>query len=343
VCAGAQGRIGTSKDPSSYSNVEQFAPKHISFDIAVSFEESSTAGSVTHTMTVLESNVTTVFLDIRDGLEVTNAEFRTGEVKGFADFVEVSFNITTPNPNIGNALAVELPLEMANGTEFFLRFTYKTNPENSAISWMTPAQTAGKVLPFMYSLCEMNFCRDLAPMMDTPSMKLTYDAKVLTPKEFTVLMSANETSAVDYNDTHKVTTFECTVKIPSYLIAILVGDLAIRSLSNRVNVMSEPVLLDKAFEEMSELPQALSVAEEYLSPYIWGNYTIVFMPPRYAPGLHSTFALCVFACILVSASTPHYYDLSQPVTCYWYYNSTHELIFQYSCLTTASLTSMLFT
>jgi leukotriene-A4 hydrolase len=166
---------------------------------------------------------------------------------------------------------------------------------------MTPAQTAGKVLPFMYSLCQMNFCRDLAPMMDTPSMKITYDAKVLTPKEFTVIMSANETSVVAYNDTHKVTTFECSIKIPSYLIAILVGDLAIRSLSDRVYVMSEPPLIDSAFEEMSELLQALSVAEEYLLPYIWGNYTIVFMPPRYGYGFDITFKFCVFAVILMSA------------------------------------------
>lgn len=276
----ADGVFGSSKDPSSYSNIDQFFPKHLSFDFAVNFIDSSTSGSVTHTMGVLESNVTTVFLDVWDGLLVIDAEFMTEEVEGFGDFAAVAFNISTPNPSIGNALAVTLPTGMENGTEFFLRFRYMTTVDSSALSWMTPSQTAGKVLPYMYSLCQMNYCRDFAPMMDTPSMKITYDATVTSPKEFVVAMSANETSVIDFNETHKVTTFNCSIKIPSYLIAIVVGDLTTRALSDRVYIMSEPALIDSAVEEFSELPEAWKFVEEYLHPYIWGNYTVVVMPPR---------------------------------------------------------------
>jgi leukotriene-A4 hydrolase len=273
---GAAGIIGSSKDPSSYSNVDQFMPSHMSFDIAISFDDSSISGTVTHTLIVLESNVTTVYLDVWDGLTLSMAEVKTGD----DDFVEVPFDITTPNVNIGNALAVTLPDELMNGTELFLRFTYATTVDSYAVSWMTPAQTAGKKLPFLYSLCQMNYCRDFAPMMDTPSMKITYDASVTSPKEFLVAMSANETGVMEVNSTHKITMFNCTVKIPSYLIAILAGDLEVKSLSDRVRVMSEPSLLDAAVEEFVDLVQAMDVVETYLTPYIWGNYTIVFMPPR---------------------------------------------------------------
>ena len=93
-------------------------------------------------------------------------------------------------------------------------------------------------------------------------------------------MSANETSVIDVNATHKVTTFNCTIKIPSYLIAIVIGDLTTRALSDRVHIMSEPSMIDSAVEEFSELPKAFEFAEEFLSPYIWGNYTVVVMPPR---------------------------------------------------------------
>jgi leukotriene-A4 hydrolase len=257
-----EGAIGSTQDQSSYSNVDQFAPSHISFNFSVNFEDSSTAGTTTQTFNVLQANVTTVYLDVWDGLEVSMAEFMTLEVDGYANFTEVPFEITTPNPNIGNALAVTLPVEMPMGTEFFLRFTYRTNADTTAMSWMTPEQTAGKKLPFMYSLCQLNYCRDLAPMMDTPSQKITYDATVIAPSELVVRMSANETGSTALNDTHTVTNFACDIKVPSYLIAIVVGDLEIRSLSSRVNVMSEPTLLDAAVEEFSELPDALDFVEE---------------------------------------------------------------------------------
>jgi hypothetical protein len=38
------------------------------------------------------------------GLEVLDAEFKT--VTGFDEIAQVPFEITTPNPNIGNALGV---------------------------------------------------------------------------------------------------------------------------------------------------------------------------------------------------------------------------------------------
>jgi leukotriene-A4 hydrolase len=252
---------GSAKDPSSYANVDQFEPSHMSFEVSVSFEDSATFGVVTHTLTVLEDNAMTVFLDVWDGLEVFDAQFQTS-MAGFKEFAEVSMEITTPNPNIGHALAVMLPVEMVAGTVFFLRLSYRTNADSLAISWMTPAQTSGKELPFMYSLCQMNFCRDFAPMMDSPSQKITYDATVIAPSELVVGMSANETGSVALNETHTETSFECTIRVPSYLIAIVVGDLVTAELSSRVRVMSEPSLLDSAVAEFAELPDALALIED---------------------------------------------------------------------------------
>jgi leukotriene-A4 hydrolase len=114
---------------------------------------------------------------------------------------------------------------MMTGTMFFLRLSYCTNADTTAISWMTPSQTAGKELPFMYSLCQMNFCRDFAPMMDSPSQNITYDATVVARSDLVVGMSANETGSRVLNETHTESSFECSIRVPSYLIAIVVGDL----------------------------------------------------------------------------------------------------------------------
>jgi len=67
---------------------------------------------------------------------------------------------------------------------------------------MTPAQTACKTLPYLFTQCEDIACRSVAPMQDTPSIKITYDARVIVQDGFTVKMSANETEPSAYNSTH---------------------------------------------------------------------------------------------------------------------------------------------
>ena len=117
--------------------------------------------------------------------------------------------MTTPNPNIGDMVTVDLPeTTLPEGSQFFVRLHYKTNDNVTATSWMTPAQTAGKKLPYLYTQCEDIACRSVAPMMDTPAARITYDAKIIAPKEFVVKMSANETGVLEYNATHSQSMFQ---------------------------------------------------------------------------------------------------------------------------------------
>lgn len=89
--------------------------------------------------------------------------------------------------------------------------------------------------------------------MDTPSTKTTYSARVSAPKEFVVKMSANETSTYQYNATHTESKFRCDIRIPSYLMAIVVGDLEYRSLGNRVGVITEPSQMDRVAAELDTM------------------------------------------------------------------------------------------
>lgn len=276
---------GSTLDPSSYSNVEQFTVSHIDFELFVDFTNSSLIGNVTHTLkSVDDTNHTMVYMDVRDGLVIHSAHFYMNDtVDGCppsGTHEEVIYEISTPNPNIGSALDITLPCTIPKGINFYLLFHYQTYPNSTALSWLTPIQTAGKLLPYMYSLCQMNFCRDLAPMMDTPSQKITYNATVIVPNTLVAYMSANSTdSGVTYDDNHTIYTFVNEIKIPSYLIAIVVGDLSERKLDSRVSIISEPAYLDDAANEFEELPELLDMVESYLLPYIWGRYSIVIMPP----------------------------------------------------------------
>lgn len=140
------GTYGSTQDPSSYGNVDQFRPSHMELDYAISFDDKATFGTITHTLTVLES-VMDVYFDIWDAVDVSMAEFKG---PGSDVFEEVEFNITTPNPNIGNALGVALPVELGVGDEFYVRFTYRSLPETTALDWLSAEMTHGKTMPFVY-------------------------------------------------------------------------------------------------------------------------------------------------------------------------------------------------
>lgn len=68
-------------------------------------------------------------------------------------------------------------------------------------------------------------------------------------------------------------------------MAITVGQLAYQSVGPTTGIITEPSQLAKCAAELSDLQKYLDVAEAYIqSPYIWGNYTVVIMPPSFPMG-----------------------------------------------------------
>ena len=97
-------------------------------------------------------------------------------------------------------------------------------------------------------------------------------------------MSANDTAVNAINSTHNESLFKCSIPIPSYLMAIVVGDIEYRSLGRRVGVITEPSDLDRVANELESLETLLDTTEAFLTPYIWGTYTVVILPPSFPFG-----------------------------------------------------------
>lgn len=72
--------------------------------------------------------------------------------------------------------------------------------------------------------------------------------------------------------------------MPNYLVAIAVGDLEYRSLGRRVGVITEPSMIDAVAAELDSLETLLDETEAYLTPYIWGNYSVLILPPSFPMG-----------------------------------------------------------
>jgi len=72
--------------------------------------------------------------------------------------------------------------------------------------------------------------------------------------------------------------------IPSYLIALAVGDLTFKPLGTRTGVFTEPVMLEKAAGELQDTEKMVSATEKLYGPYRWGRYDILVLPPSFPIG-----------------------------------------------------------
>src|SRR5436190_20102399 len=72
--------------------------------------------------------------------------------------------------------------------------------------------------------------------------------------------------------------------IPSYLIALTVGDLQFKSLGPRTGVYAEPHTLALAARELSDTEKMVVATERLYGPYRWGRYDILVLPPSFPYG-----------------------------------------------------------
>uniref|UniRef100_A0A8B9ZD79 Arginyl aminopeptidase n=1 Tax=Buteo japonicus TaxID=224669 RepID=A0A8B9ZD79_9AVES len=149
------------------------------------------------------------------------------------------------------------------------------------VCWLTPEQTAGKQKPYMYTQGQAVLNRSFFPGFDTPSVKCTYSATVQVPEGFTAVMSATSWEKQDNN----TFVFKMSQPIPSYLIALAVGDIVSAEVGPRSHVWAEPCLIEAAKKEYDGvIEEFLAVGEKLFGPYVWGRYDILFMPPSFPFG-----------------------------------------------------------
>ena len=78
--------------------------------------------------------------------------------------------------------------------------------------------------------------------------------------------------------------FSMPQKIPSYLLAIAVGDVVFKPISSRAGVWAEPSVVDAAAAEFSDTEKMIQVAENLYGPYQWGRYDLLILPASFPFG-----------------------------------------------------------
>jgi leukotriene A-4 hydrolase/aminopeptidase len=261
------------EDFHSYSNPQEVRVSHIDLDWNVLFDKKILQGTATlHIKPEAGAKASQLVLDTRDlNIEKVEAADESG------NFAATTFNVGAADKILGAPLNIQLP---ANASR--VRVSYSTSPTASGLQWLEPQQTAGKKTPFMFSQAQAIHARSFIPLQDSPQVRVTYAAHVRTPPNLLAVMSAEGNSqdaarAGDYN-------FKMTHPIPSYLIAIAVGDLQFRSLGARTGVYAEPSVVEKAASEFADTEKMVEATEKIYGSYRWGRYDLLVLPPSFPFG-----------------------------------------------------------
>lgn len=246
---------------------------HIDLDLGVDFEIETLGGTATLSLAVLDETATHVDLDARGLLvrKVVCADSDAG----------LPFTLEKDVTPIGDRLRISLPA--AGGTTPRVKIYYASHgggmPAGGAVDW-TQGRDGGE--PFLFTQAQAIHARSFIPCQDTPSVKCTYQAvvRVQPPHEhLTVLMSA-----VALGRTDDGFQFIQNVPIPSYLIAMAVGDLKGERVSSRCKVWAQPHVVEKARWEFEEVETFLKSAEKIAGDYVWGVYDLLVLPSSFPYG-----------------------------------------------------------
>jgi len=256
-------------DPHSCYDSDQPRTRHLLLELDVDFARRRVTGRVTLDLGAPSSGP----LDL-DTRRLTIAAATSGAG------ARIPFALGEEDPILGRRLRLDLP----PGTSQVV-IAYETDPEAVGLQWLEPAQTAGKRHPFMFTQFQPIHARTMIPCQDTPSVRAPYDAAVAVPDGLTAVMSAAPTEGGGtVQGGRRTLRFAMPQPVPSYLIALAVGDLTSRDLSPRSRVWAEPPTADAAAYEFAGIEEMIRAAEKMFGPYEWDRYDMLVLPPSFPYG-----------------------------------------------------------
>lgn len=254
------------EDPHSFARPNEVVIKHLDLDINVDFDKKILSGIAKYNIEN-KTNSDLIYFDTR-GLKIDKVYDENGK--------ELNFKLEEEKPYLGSALAINITPETKSVT-----IKYSTNPDAPALQWLEPQQTAGGKHPFLFTQSQAILARTWIPIQDGPAIRFTYNAKVKVPKELMAVMSAENPQK---KTTDGIYTFTMDKPIPSYLMALAVGDIVFEPIDDRTGIYAEPETIDKAVHEFEEMVEMVTAAEKLYGPYRWGRYDLLVLPPSFPFG-----------------------------------------------------------
>lgn len=258
-------------DPHSYAQPDQVRVTHLDLELKIDFPQKQLDGQATLKLDWKSPKAQALVLDTRD-LKIAKVEAVDAAGKATA----LKYALAPADKQLGSKLTIQAPQHPAQ-----VRIAYTTAPTASGLQWLTPEQTADKKLPFMFSQSESIHARSWVPLQDSPAIRFTYSAHVTAPKEVRVTMSALNDAKHALDGDFR---FDQPHPIPSYLLAIAAGDIAVKETGPRSAVYAEPSVVGKAAKEFEDTEKLIQATEKLYGPYAWGRYDLLVLPPSFPFG-----------------------------------------------------------
>ena len=246
-------------DHHSYSRPEEAVTTHLNWSAKVNFDSREVEATATYDIQA-SSDAERILLDCRD---LTIREV-------FVDGQPTAFDLGPKRPFIGQPLSI--PISPNSKT---IRVDYTTSPNAAAFLWVDGES------PFLFTQSQAILARSWVPCQDSPGVRFTYEADVQVPANLMALMSAVNPTEKTTNGTYH---FEMNQPIPSYLLALAVGDVEFRSTGDHTGVYASPELIDQAAYEFAEMEDMLVAAEELYGKYAWERYDLLVLPAAFPFG-----------------------------------------------------------
>lgn len=259
-------KIDVGKDYHSFANPEAIKVTHIDLDLTANFEDKQLKGFAALTFERINANAEELIVDTRDLtiLDVT------------AEGEPIEYTLKPADKNLGAPLHLQVGKSIKQVT-----INYHTSPSASGVQWLSPQQTAGKQHPFLFTQAQAVHARSFIPLQDSPQVRVTYNATIRTPPALLAVMSAANDPQAERDGVYE---FTMPQSIPSYLIALAIGDLQFQAMGERTGVYAEPSILASAAAEFEDTESMLEVTEAKYGAYSWDRYDLLILPPSFPFG-----------------------------------------------------------
>jgi aminopeptidase N len=271
----AEFRVDLGTDPHSYAEYEQVRVRHLTLDLDADMDARTLSGHVLLDLERPDPDHKRLVLDTRD-LDIQDVTVVGPE----GEYRPVSWRLgpvlSEEQAHLGQPLVIILPQGIRQ-----VRVDYASSPEAFGLQWLDSNQTSsGK--PFMFSQSQPHYARTWVPLQDTPAVRYTFDATVRGPRDLKVVMGADG-NPFERNASGEY-RFTMPQPVPSYLMAIAIGDLEFAEIGPRSGVYAEPDWIERAAAEFHQLEEMIDIGERLYGEYRWGRYDLLVLPPSFPFG-----------------------------------------------------------